>query len=183
MIATFGQSATLPVPGLHELYHHQDIVSAASAHPDTFSGSCTVRKWDWKNVVANNFAAVSELGPGWDGPQSKSISRYTIYQADVLLRDALASVANAKPPYIVPRADGALQIEWASEKFEAEFALQENGARSFWLRNRETGIEIEDEGDGATELLFRWARRIASEVGNAADVSPPKAVEQFLFAA
>jgi hypothetical protein len=116
----------------------------------------------WLEAAQKNFAAISRLPAGWDGPRSKRISLAAIYRMDRILRDALDGQRDALPPYIVPAADGSLQMEWHTASFEFEFLLEEGTTPSAWLRNRKTGAELEGEGDKAIDLLFRWAKQIAS---------------------
>lgn len=124
---------------------------------------------NWQDVLRRNCKAILELSEGWDGYHGKRISNTTISHANLILRDALAGVSHAVAPYIIPAADGSLQIEWNNQEHELEFYLSEGLSYSTWLRNRETGREIEGEGDEALSLLFRWAPGLAAPTGNARD--------------
>ncbi len=168
-------SASVPLPQYNEMAVHRSMATDAmiycadDARFPTWAGLEPVASW--KTAAAKNFAAIAALLDGWDGHGSGRISRKVIYQGDRLLRDALQSTGELSAPYIIPSADGAIQFEWRTAKHELEFRLGEDQSRSFWLRDRDTGAEIEDQGDAATKLFFRWAQQVAA-VSGAADVPP-----------
>jgi hypothetical protein len=184
MIPTFANSTMIEIPASADVMEHSSFVAATMFVPSPVAPvERVVVEPEWRQKVAKNLAEIAKLKPGWDGPGSRAISRSVIYKADVLLLDALGDLTTAKAPFIVPRANGSLQFEWASEKYEAEFYLDINGDRSFWICNRNSGMEFEGHGDEATELLFRWAKRVASVNGNALNVPVQTLPERYLFAA
>jgi hypothetical protein len=162
-------SATLSTPAVYQFFV-QSQTSAGIERAAHQKPAPALHSKAWKRIIARNLAAIASLETGWDGPNSRAISKNLIYRADRLLRDALEGTTTAVAPYIIPRADGALQIEWATQAFELEFAITEDGQKSFWLCNRSSGIELEEWGDAATEQLFRWAGRMAPQVGNGRNV-------------
>lgn len=137
----------------------------------------------WKKNAQRSFSAIGELLPGWGGPRSKPISESTICRADRILQDALEGISRGVAPYIVPGADGSIQFEWNTHDYEFEFTLMSSGESSAWLRNRNSGAEIEKEGDSAIDLLFRWAPRMAAPNRNAVHVGGEASAKRFLFAA
>jgi hypothetical protein len=169
---------------LEELLRHSEIAATSMLVFEMPATSARARASEntWRVAAARNFAAIAALDAGWDGPHSKEISPATIYQAGLLLRDALESQDSSRAPYIIPRADGAVQLEWTTSNYELEFKLRDDGVRSFWLCNRNSGVEIEKEGEAATEFLFRWAKRVASETSDVFDVPIAPTAGQFLFA-
>lgn len=136
----------------------------------------------WKTAVDRNLTAIAGLSAGWDGTRSNRIPKATISKVERLLLDALESAPNAAPPYIVPMAAGGVQIEWHTPLYELEFSIV-GDTMSAWVRNHQTGAEIEGENGDAVGILFRWARRVASPVSDDGDVKAPPAEARVLLAA
>jgi hypothetical protein len=147
----------------------KEAVRAASIH-------------NWRQAVQKNYSALLQLHDGWDGYRGKRISGTILNHADRILTDALAGLTDPLAPFIIPGADGSLQIEWNNADYEFEFCLSEGSDYSTWIRNRETGREIESDGSEALNLLFRWAPGMASPSGDVSDV-PPEEKESPVFLA
>jgi hypothetical protein len=163
MIPFIVDVTTLPLPRAETLAIHSAISQAlvrfdAAQVPQPESRAPI---GSWEAVVERNLAAIADLRDGWDGHGSLRIKPALLWQADRLLKDALQSVGGLRAPYIIPSVDGGIQLEWRTTQFELEFMLGATGSRHFWLRNRNTGGEIEDEGDAATQLLFKWTKSVA----------------------
>lgn len=137
----------------------------------------------WSDALNKNFAALRALRAGWDGPRSSPVNRNLLNIADRLMKDVLEGIPLARAPYVVPTRDGSIQLEWHTARFDFEILLSEDVPTYAWLHDRSTQIEAEGEGDKAIDLVFRWARRVATPAGNEFDETAKAVQETVLLAA
>jgi hypothetical protein len=131
----------------------------------------------WFRELGKRFAAVRGLEDGWDGPQSVSVERLLIGRVDRFLKDALFEVPDPMLPFVVPAADGSLQIEWHRRDLDLEVFFSREGHVSALLEDRKAGVELERDGAEALNLFFGYARRVATNDrdGAHAPVAPASA--------
>lgn len=115
----------------------------------------------WKKVARHRMGLALGLRPGWDGSTSSPVSRSLGLKAMNFLEFALASQTEPEAPFIVPRADGGIQLEWHTKSVEIEVYFEPEGDVSAWATDRDTGYEIEVEDGETLPLLIRWAPRLA----------------------
>lgn len=90
----------------------------------------------------------------------------------------MEGVTSPSAPYIVPCADGSLQLEWHLKSTELELYFEKDGSLSAWVHNRETGNEIDAEGAAARELFFRWAPELSENIAE----HPAQPIPEEVFA-
>jgi hypothetical protein len=93
------------------------------------------------------------------------------YLAEHYLGLALARVPNPQLPSVVPAANGGLQLEWNRETIALEVLFGADGRVTAYVEVYETGIEAEEAGYAAVDLLLRWAPRAAKAHRDVSDVS------------
>jgi hypothetical protein len=147
------------VPRLFEKANAQRAApKAVSVTPPT-----DLNKSGWANIARHRMGLALNLKAGWDCGESPQISRSLGFKAMSYLEFALASQPNATAPFIVPRADGGLQLEWHTKTVEIEIYFEPDGEVSGWATDRGTGYEIEFADDNTLPALVRWAPRLVSE--------------------
>ena len=107
-------------------------------------------------ALGDGFAAMRALKDGWDGPGSVAPARELIDHAASILSFALKHLSFVEVPAIVPVADGGLQAEWYSSAYRFELYFDADGEIAAWSENRQTHVEMEEEGRGAIDMLLRW---------------------------
>ncbi len=117
----------------------------------------------WQELAANRLDRLRAYTQGWDGPASLPISHDALARGGRLLALAFENFAHPAPPAAVPCADGSLQLEWWLTDTRFELSIEADGSTYAWAQNRLTGEEIEAEGKDATNLFFRWARRLTAD--------------------
>lgn len=117
----------------------------------------------WQELAANRLDRLRAYSKGWDGPASLPISHDALARGGRLLALAFENLAHPAPPAAVPCADGSLQLEWWLTDTRFELSIEADGATYAWAQNRLTGEETEAEGKDATNLFFRWARRLTAD--------------------
>jgi len=120
-----------------------------------------IQQDEWLQMTRLRIASVLALKDGWNGPGSTAISRLLAFRAERVLEAAMRSVRDPLPPYVVPCADGSLQLEWRTASTRFEFYFEVDGVMSAWAQNRESGYEVEADGAAATDLLRRWSTRLS----------------------
>lgn len=109
------------------------------------------------NSLRQRFAAVRRLQDGWDGPTSKAPDAQVLTRAAKLLDGILVNLNHLEAPHIVPVADGGIQAEWYSASHRMEAYFDVDGEILAWTANRKTGVEMEEDGYAAVQLLHDWA--------------------------
>lgn len=137
----------------------------------------------WRTVLDLRFERVRSLPEGWDGPKSLPPTSAALGWARALLDVALPKGQPAQSPFIVPLADGGIQVEWHRLGYDLEMTIGADGSVSTWVRHVPTEMEFEEDGDPALDLLFRYARRIAAPLGDDVDVHRQEASARVVFAA
>lgn len=125
---------------------------------------------NWKNVLSSYVSGLASLEAGWDGPKSGPVARKVLYEANRIVRVALEGCGLAQAPFLVPGADGSVQIEWHEERYQLQLELGVFGERLFELHDYHTGVTVRAVDDRAVDLFLRWAPRVATHdqhVGNA----------------
>ena len=112
------------------------------------------------DALGRGFAAMRALVDGWDGPASAAPSPALIARAAAMLSFALKDLSFVEAPAIVPVADGGLQAEWYSPTYRFEFYFEPDGDVAAWSENRETRVEMENEGSDALAMLLRWTSNL-----------------------
>jgi hypothetical protein len=111
------------------------------------------------NLVAlrRQFADLRSMPDGWDGAASRAPDPMVLTRAANLLHSVLTPLPHVEAPRLIPVADGGVQAEWhsATHRFEAYFDA--DGEVLAWSENRSTGVEFEEEGTAALQLLHDWA--------------------------
>lgn len=125
----------------------------------------------WHSDFREKVSALSSLKAGWAGRGSVPVEHHIFYAVENYLGIALAGTANPVLPYLVPTADGGLQIEWHRDSLDLEVLFTSEGQIQALVEDRERGLEIEKEGDAALDILLRYAPRAAQERSDVADVS------------
>jgi hypothetical protein len=137
----------------------------------------------WLPDLWSQFAKALALRDGWDGPRSKAVHRPLVYLVERVLRDSLVEIPNPRLPFVVPSAEGGLQIEWHRSDMELEVYFGPNGEISAAFEDHSGGLEIERRGSEALDLLFRWASRMATGFGDVRHAPPAPAVGPLAIAA
>ena len=125
----------------------------------------------WLSVLRTSAARLAELEAGWDGFGAQKISRAALPAAVRATESSMPSIADAVPPYLVPIANGGVQIEWHEEHGELEYCLNSDGSRYIWIKNHLTGVEIEGDDEEAVAIFYRWAPWVATAPVHADHVS------------
>lgn len=117
--------------------------------------------------VRAQFAALNALQDGWDGPTSLAPDKHVRATAARILNAALSHHPHVPAPVIVPTASGGLQAEWYTVDHRLEVYFDPDGEISSWSEARKSGVEMEEEGRAAIQLLADWtaAREIDALVG------------------
>lgn len=136
-----------------------------------------------QSKLREKISAALSLGDGWDGPGSLAPRMDIAYRVESLVLSALAGVQNPHLPFIVPMADGGLQVEWHQNGADLEVAFFGSGEISGLFEDRVAGGEIESEGTEALDLLLRYAQRVAQKADNAVDASDAPRRPAFSIAA
>jgi len=107
-------------------------------------------------ALRQQFASLHLLQDGWLGANSIAPNRETIAHAAYLLDRVLRPNVHVPAPLVAPVADGGIQAEWhvTGHRFEAYF--EPDGTIAAWSGNSETGVEFEEEGTDAVQLLIDW---------------------------
>lgn len=121
--------------------------------------------------LKEKISAALALQNGWAGPGSLAPRVEIAYRIESLVLSALSGVDEPHLPFIVPMADGGLQVEWHQNGADLEVAFFGSGEISGLFEDRIAGGEIELDGTEALDLLLRYARRVAQKAGNAMDAS------------
>lgn len=120
----------------------------------------------WIEVFRAGVKPLRDLQAGWAGSGSRPVPERNFYLVEQYLGLALAPVPNPRLPSVVPAANGGLQIEWSREAIDLEVLFGPEGRVTAYVEDRELGVEFEEEGDAAVDLLLRWAPRVAQEDGH-----------------
>jgi len=139
-------------------------------------GPISAKRALWQNDLKKKFASIAALRDGWDGLGSLAPSASIRAAVSQLLFDILESVQRPLPPYVVPMADGGLQVEWHRKDAELEVAFFADGSVTALFEDLVDGTEIEAEHAEARDLFLRYAPRVAQDIGNDADVQTPPTV-------
>ncbi|MBO9710587.1 MAG: hypothetical protein J7521_20490 [Caulobacter sp.] len=123
----------------------------------------------WKQRLISTVTSLKGLGPNWDGQGALAVKPEVIYRIESILSTALAQVASPVAPFLVPLADGGVQVEWHRSGAALEVAFWASGETTGYFEDRKAGVEIEAEGDEAMHLLLRRARRVAQGVRDASN--------------
>jgi hypothetical protein len=173
------------LPDQHEVFKGW-VLAPASTLNDRW-GMPALKAFDppspWLKELSERFAAVRKLPDGWDGPSSVAVDPTLVGRIDRVLKDALAGVASPKLPFVVPSADGGLQIEWHRRDLDLEVFFSREGQVSALLEDRKGGVELERNGAEALNLLFCYAGRVAAVDPDGAYASPAPASAQIAIAA
>lgn len=138
----------------------------------------------WNIKLSRNVDRLRKLSRGWDGPRSFPIDNSLLNRVTALIRESLASLgSNAHAPFVVPLANGGVQVEWHTVRGELEFELAANGKASIWVRDHGTNHEFETEGAKALNLFLLWAPWLASERPDGVDVAASQETPLFEAAA
>lgn len=133
--------------------------------PETYiatpSPRATEHQPQWLQLTRHRIGVLLRLKAGWSGPGSTAIDRLLAFRAARTLEAAMKGCRAPVAPFVVPAADGSLQLEWRTEATRFEFYFEVDGSMSAWAQNRESGYEVEAEGLGATELLRKWSSRLS----------------------
>lgn len=127
----------------------------------------------WRELTKHRMAAALTAPKEWNGiavPTSIAI------KAVSLLDLAMQRVPCPTAPFIVPCADGRLQLEWHLKSTEFELYFETNGTLSAWAHNRETGYEVEETGPAARDLFLRWAPELSESTIQHSSQSVPEAI-------
>lgn len=116
----------------------------------------------WVDDFRSLCTGIRALESGWAGPGSRPVVERNFYLVEQYLALALARVPDPQLPSVVPSADGGLQIEWNREAIELEVLFGPDGKVTALVEDHELGVEIEEEGNAAVDLLLRWAPRAAA---------------------
>lgn len=114
-------------------------------------------------LARKRFGTILQLEPGWDGPSSAAISRTATKVAQRILEPALSSVDDPRAPFVVPCADGSLQMEWHTDEVEIELHVGFAGELTLWTHDRISGAEIELEGPTARAAFIRAVSRLGAK--------------------
>lgn len=154
------------------------------AAPDPTPGSGTRASLQpWVSEFRRSLEPLRVLEAGWAGQGSCAIESKLFYRVEQYLAVALAGIPNPKLPYVVPTASGGLQIEWHREQIELEVLFEPDGEISALFEDHEQKLEIEEYGNAATNLLFRWAPRAAQTRSHVPDVEIPQPAAAFQLVA
>lgn len=158
MTATCGAPAEGAANRSRDVWVGESRNKAPGAGNSKFANKAQIVRRESRAVraIRRQFAELRRLQDGWDGAGSKAPAAPVISHAASLLDRAFDGLLYVEAPRVVPVADGGLQAEWysPSHRFEAYFDV--DGEFSAWSENRETGVEMEEEGDAAKQLLLDW---------------------------
>lgn len=106
--------------------------------------------------LRSQFAVLSRLNDEWNGASSARPEPSIMAAASAYLEFALAGRRGAPVPRIVPVSDGSIQAEWYSKDYRFEMYFEADGIIAAWSENRQTGVEMDEEGPEAIQLLVDW---------------------------
>ena len=150
----------------------EDIAGRSAPAPTLQVNSATgASAFSWRDGFQASLRPLQQLRDGWAGPNSRAVSPAVFYLVQHHLAMALARVPNPQLPYVVPTVDGGLQIDWHGDDVELEALFSPTGRITALAEVHSAGLEIEEEGDGAVDLLLRWTPRVAARSGDA-DIQP-----------
>lgn len=102
----------------------------------------------WFGAIVRELESLLDLPPAWDGRAALPVDRWVVFHA-VELVSRFARVGSAQPN-VVPTADGGVQLEWATERYEVEILISPERWDEVYLLDRETD---EDEVGSVEELV------------------------------
>lgn len=129
------------------------------------------------NAKVNSLRALRD---GWDGGRGKAVSEAILAKALAALDCALQPLRSPRAPFIVPLADGGVQIEWHESHAELEISFFANGEVTALFEDLRTGTDQELEGNEALNLFLRRTPRVAEMAHHEVDVLGP-AIQQRLL--
>jgi hypothetical protein len=103
--------------------------------------------------------ALLRLPEGWDSYSAKPINLQTaVYAIRLLAR----YVGPQTPlPAVVPRIQGAIQLEWHTETVDIEVYIDSPGKVSFFAEHPEAGDGFEGPLAGHEQILKEWVQRVS----------------------
>lgn len=156
--------------------HRQRTDSVRPSAPRPVRAACAAG-------LKEKISAALALPNGWAGPGSVTPSVEIAYRVESLVIGALSGLDDPHLPFIVPMADGGLQVEWHQNGADLEVAFFGSGEVSGVFEDRVAGGEIESDGTEALDLLLRYARRVAQNAGNALDAQVAQTQTVFALSA
>ncbi len=151
----FGLAGLTVAPPLVVANHADFSVRATCAAPVARKAPALTPTGDLA-ALGDGFAAMRALKDGWDGLGSVAPARELIDRAASILSFALTDLSFVGVPAIVPVADGGLQAEWYSPTYRFELYFEPDGEIAAWSENRQTRVEMEEEGRDAIDMLLHW---------------------------
>lgn len=110
-----------------------------------------------KSVAA--VAEILSLGPGWNSYSAKPVAPQSAIRAIRLLAELVGPATPA--PFVVPRVQGGLQLEWHTGSVDIEVYITSPDAVSFFAGSLESGETIEGPLAGCEDVLKAWVQRLS----------------------
>lgn len=107
-------------------FSDQDFQSAETINGGDTSANVSTfdrrhRKLSWQDEMVGALCRFVELPVGWDGYQGKPLRHDTGMFALQLMNGMMGP--HIPSPYLIPVADGGIQIEWHQNKFDIELYI------------------------------------------------------------
>lgn len=134
------------------------------------SGYAPPRANPAQEMISERLSRLRSMHDDWDRQGALRPDQRVIDEVSKILRVALDGVEAPAAPFLVPLADGGVQVEWHAPGQSLEVAFYPGGERFGCLEDESLDAEIEAEGSEATDLLVRHARRFGEAPRHANDV-------------
>jgi hypothetical protein len=131
------------------------VRSATFASNQWISVTPLGRVADWYLDSLDTVRRLGNMGEGWDGYGSPSISMRTTISASYIL--SLVSQYKVNSPHVAPVPGGGIQLEWDYENRSLEIEIHPSGETNFLIADGEE-IVVKPLNEKVLSPLLTWIR-------------------------